>query len=93
MRTSLAVFLLLGLPFAAQAETLAIKPADTTQTVLAAQKGKRVTLRLRSGQELTGMLREQSERLVVLESLAGRELFDALIPVDAIEAIIVRGKP
>lgn len=93
MRTALAVFLLLCATVAAQAETLAIKPTDTTQTVLAVQKGKRVTLRLRSGQELTGMLREQSDRLVVLESLAGRELFDAFIPVDAIEAIIVRGKP
>ena len=58
----------------------------------AAHKGKRVTLRLRSGQEVSGTVRSSSEKLVVLEAVSGREFFDAVIPVDAIEAIFVRTK-
>jgi hypothetical protein len=51
-----------------------------------------VTLRLRSGQEVSGTVRSSSEKLVVLEAVSGREFFDAVIPVDAIEAIFVRTK-
>ena len=76
----------------AQAQSLAISAKDTTQSVIAAQKGKRITLRLRSGQELSGVVKEASERLVVLAELAGREFFDAAIPMEAIEAVIVRTK-
>lgn len=74
----------------ASAQGIALSPADTVQSVVAAQKGKRVTLRLRSGQELTGVLRGASDRLVVLAELSGREFFDAVIPIEAVEAVIVR---
>jgi hypothetical protein len=76
----------------ASAQGLTVSPKDTTQSVVAAQKGKRVTLRLRSGQELTGTLRESTDRLVVLGELSGREFFDAAVPIEAIEAVIVRTK-
>ncbi|MBL8471205.1 MAG: hypothetical protein KF778_15425 [Rhodocyclaceae bacterium] len=75
------------------AEGLSIAATDTTVTVLGAQKGKRVTLRLKSGQELSGSLRDVTEKLVLLEGLAGREFFDAVIPIDSVEAIILRTKP
>ena len=75
---------------AAQAPTLT--PSDTVQSVVSTQKGKRVTLRLRSGQELTGTLRESTDRLMVLTELAGRELFEAVVPIEAVEAVIVRTK-
>ena len=77
----------------AQAEGLSVSPKDSLPSVVAAQKGKRVTLRLRSGQELTGVLREASDRLAVLGELTGREFFDAAVPMEAIEAVIVRTKP
>lgn len=74
----------------ASAQGLSVSPPDTLQSIVAAQKGKRVTLRLRSGQEVTGTLRESTDRLVVLVELAGREFFDAVVPIEAIEAVIVR---
>jgi len=76
----------------ASAQSFTLSPTDTIQSVAAAQKGKRVTLRLRSGQELTGMLRDSTDRLVVLAELSGREFFDAAIPIGTIEAIIIRTK-
>lgn len=83
------------LAFAAQAlaQDVAISATDTTQSVIAAQKGKRVTLRLRSGQELTGSVREANPKVVVLGGLAGREFFDAVIPLEAVEAVLIRTKP
>jgi hypothetical protein len=77
---------------AAQAQEVGISANDTTQSVLAAQKGKRVTVRLMSGQEMTGTVREATTKLVVLASVSGRELFDAVIPLEAIEAVLIRNK-
>jgi hypothetical protein len=74
----------------ASAQGVAAAPTDTIPSVVSAQKGKRVTLRLRSGQELTGTLRESTDRLVVLAELTGREFFDAVVPIESIEAVIVR---
>lgn len=81
---------LLALP--AQAQELTISANDSLQSVLAAQKGKRVTLRLSGGQELTGVMREATAKLVVLGGLAGREFFDAAVPLDKVEAVLVRTK-
>lgn len=74
------------------AQSPTVSPSDTIQSVVSAQKGKRVSLRLRSGQELTGVLRQSTDRLAVLGELSGRELFDAVVPMEAIEAVIVRTK-
>lgn len=76
----------------APAQDFSVSTTDTIQSVVAAQKGKRVTLRLRSGQELTGILRASTDRLVVLAELSGREFFDAIVPFEAIEAVVVRAK-
>jgi hypothetical protein len=85
---------LLGICLAAQAiaEDVTISATDTTQSVVAAQKNKRVTLRMRSGQELTGTVREVSAKLIVLAALSGREFFDAVIPLESVEAVIIRTK-
>ena len=89
MRLLTTILLCLAIAHAS-AQGLALAPSDTIQSVVSTQKGKRVTLRLRSGQELTGTLRESTDRLAVLTELAGRELFEAVVPIDAIEAVIVR---
>lgn len=89
---AIATALLFSLSVSASAEDLSISPNDTTQSVVAAQKGKRITLRLRSGQELTGIVRDASGKLVVLGALQGREFFDAVIPLDSIEAVVIRTK-
>lgn len=93
MRRTAVLFasaLLLALP--AQAQELTIGVADTVQTVLQAQKGKRVTVRLSGGQELTGVVREATAKLVVLGALTGREFFDAAVPLEKVEAVLVRTK-
>ena len=65
---------------------------DTLQTVLAAQKGARITVRLRSGQEFAGVVREVNSRVVQLGSLGGKEFFDAVIPLETVEAVFFRTK-
>jgi hypothetical protein len=60
--------------------------------VLAAQKGKKVTVRLRSGQETTGTVATVTPKVVQLSTVAGKEFFDAVVPLEAIEAIYVRTK-
>lgn len=58
--------------------------------MLAAQKDKRVTVRLRAGQEITGTVRNVTGKLVQLGAVTGREFFDAVVPLEAAEAIVVR---
>ena len=82
----------LALTLPALAAELDVKATDSVETVLAAQKGKRVTVRTSGGQELTGTVREATDKLVVLGGLTGREFFDAAVPLDKIEAVLVRTK-
>lgn len=86
------LLLLVFVSASAFAQEVSISGNDTTQSVVTAQKGKRVTLRLRSGQELTGTVREATGRLVVLGGLTGREFFDAVVPLEAVEAVLIRTK-
>ncbi|MGQ0512566.1 MAG: hypothetical protein ACT4P9_18330 [Betaproteobacteria bacterium] len=85
----LAAALLSIAPFA-HAQEVSLGAADTVQSVLQAQKGKRVTVRLAGGQELTGVVREATGKLVALGALTGREFFDAVIPLEKIEAVLIR---
>jgi hypothetical protein len=89
-----ALFTVLAMSIAplALAQQVTINPNDTTQSVLVAQKGKRVTVRLRSGQELTGTMRDSNGKVAVIAELSGREFFDAVVPLDAIEAVLIRTK-
>ena len=86
----LALTLLLVLP--AHAQEVSVSASDSVQTVLAARKGKSVTVRLMGGQELTGVVREATGKLVVIGSLSGREFFDAVVPLEKIEAVLIRTK-
>jgi molybdopterin-binding protein len=86
----LATFVLAcSVPAAAQ---LQVGAGDTVESVLRAQKDKRVTLRLRSGQELTGMLKASNARVAHLAAITGREFFDAVVPLEAIDAVLIRTK-
>lgn len=90
MRSALAALLCLTCALPAFAQEVSISATDTTQSVITAQKGKRVTLRLHSGQELSGTVREATDKLVVVGAVAGREYFDAVIPLAAVEAVLIR---
>jgi hypothetical protein len=82
----------LAVPAAAIAAEVRVSPNDTVESMLNAQKGGRVTLRLRSGQELTGAVRSVTAKLVHLGALQGREFFDAVVPLESVEAVLVRTK-
>ena len=89
--------LLLGVTLAVAVHTttaqeLRVGANDTVQSVLTAQKGKRVTIRVRSGQEFTGTVRDVTGRLVQLGAISGREFFDAVVPLESIDAVLVRTK-
>jgi hypothetical protein len=91
MISALLVALALACAATAQAQ-LQVGASDTVESVLRAQKDKRVTLRLRSGQEMTGTVRASNNRVVQLAALSGREFFDAVVPLEAIDAVLVRTK-
>jgi hypothetical protein len=86
----LALLVLSSVPAFAQEAT--ISAGDSIQSVLAAQKGKRITVRLRSGQELTGTVRDTNSKVTVLGALGGREFFDAVVPLEHVEAVLIRTK-
>lgn len=94
MRTAMMTLLVAATLAAspAFAAELKISFSDSLESVLGAQKTKRVTVRTRSGHEFTGVVREVMPRFVQLGALGGREFFDAVVPFDAIEAVIVRTK-
>ena len=71
---------------------LKIGANDSLQTTLAGQKGVRVTVRVRSGQEITGIVREVNGSVVQLGAVGGKEFFDAVVPLAAVEAVFVRVK-
>ena len=72
------------------AAPLTIAKGDTTASVLAAQKGNRVTVRLQSGEELSGKVITVGDHVLQLGELSGKEFFDAVIPMDSIAAVIIR---
>ena len=77
---------------AVYAEAPVLKAGDTLNTVLEGYKGKRVTIRLQGGEELTGRVKFISKELLHLEALNSREFFDAVVDLSRIEALIVRVK-
>ena len=76
----------------AGAADLSIKTGDTLAKQIGAQKGKKITVRLVSGEELTGTVKDSTTELVQLSELASKEYFDAVIDVSKISAILVRTK-
>jgi len=93
MRALLAAFVCTALfASAAYGQEVKITAGDTTQSILGAQKNKRVSVRLRGGQELTGIVRDTNSKLLVLGAVSGREFFDAVVPLEAVEAVLIRTK-
>lgn len=80
----------LGLPQGAFADTFKIRTGDTIQKVLDTHKGKRITLRLMGGGELSGKVRNVTTELVQLSELSNGEFFDSVIEIEKISAVIVR---
>jgi hypothetical protein len=88
-RLAAAFALASGVAFA---QPLVVNPDDSIERLLAAQKGKRVTVKLGPNDELTGVVRSVSPTVLHLGELAGRELFDAAVDIRQVRAVIVRTK-
>jgi len=88
----IALAALLMLSLSATAAPLAIAEGDTVQKVLQGQVGKRVTLRVRAGEDLTGTVKSVNADIVHIGELAGKEFFDAVVALKSIDAVVVRVK-
>ena len=51
-----------------------------------------LTVRVRSGSEITGVVREVSNSVVQIGAVSGKEFFDAIVPLEAVDAVFVRVK-
>lgn len=76
----------------AQDTKLELKDGDTVKAVLERYVGKRVSLMMGSGPELTGTVVKVGAGVVHLGELQGREFFDAAVSLDKINAVVVRVK-
>ncbi len=74
----------------AVADPLVVRAEDNIEKVLAAQKGKVVTVHIGGGPELTGTVTSVSSEIVQLGALTGKEFYDAAIRTADISAVIVR---
>lgn len=90
LRHCSGLLLVMCLVSGAQAAPLSVGKSDTIAAVLAAQQGNRVTVRLGSGAELSGKVVTVGDNVLQLGELAGKEFFDAAVPLGSIEAVIVR---
>jgi hypothetical protein len=88
---SLLIFLVLATTGRAES-TIDLQPNDTIQTVLQRQVGQPIELRMKSGEKLGGKLEKLNEKVAHLTQLTGAEYFDAVVAVENIAAVVVRGK-
>jgi hypothetical protein len=70
-----------------------LNASSVIKDILKEQTGKRVYLRMDSGEEVLGVVSKVGDQLVHVSSLAGRDFYDAVIRIDRITAVIfkVRG--
>lgn len=91
MRAILLTILVLSATInSAIAAPLTVGKGDSVAVVLGAQQGKRVTVTLGSGEELTGKVVMVGDSVLHLGELAGKEFFDAVIPLSGIKAVVIR---
>jgi hypothetical protein len=89
-----ALIFVTGLAFTsvtAAADPLAIKNDDTIKSVLPSD-GKRVTVIIKSGEELDRDGNRGRRSVVQLGELSGKEFFDAVVDLKKISAVIVRAR-
>jgi small nuclear ribonucleoprotein (snRNP)-like protein len=89
-----AAFLVSPLTIAADqtpdAPKLEVQQQDTIESILRRHVGKRVTVRLEGGEELTGIVRTVGAKVVHLSDLANRDFYDAVIELEDLSAVVIR---
>ena len=71
---------------------LDLESNDSMQTILQRQIGQPIELRMSSGEKVGGKLEKVNEKLAHLSQLTGAEYFSAVVVIDDISAVVVRGK-
>jgi len=68
-------------------------PAVTIKDVLQENIGKRVIIRMETGENLEGTVTRVGEHVVHIAKLSGKDFYDAVVRIDKISAVIfkVRG--
>lgn len=86
--------MLLGICIAAFAATVSaeeakfeLKAGMTMREALAEYTGKRVALRLASGDEIEGTVTMVGNSLAHISKLSGKEFYDAVVSIDKISAV------
>jgi len=90
MSILVSILLLIALP--GRADPLTVGNNDSINSILTAQMGKRVAVKVTSGEEYTGTVRAVTKKLTHLGELTGKEYYDAVILNKAIVAVVIRVK-
>jgi hypothetical protein len=86
----LTLVLLLTGAFAFADGKLEFQATDTIKTVLDKQVGQKVEVRLKGGEKIAGKVEKVGDKAVHLSAIAGQELFDAVVVLDDVAAVLVR---
>jgi hypothetical protein len=80
--------------FAAEQAMVDLGAPDAIRHALEQQVGKRVKVKLVSGQDLDGKVLAVNAQAVILAELGGMDFFDATVRLDQVAAVLikVRGK-
>ena len=89
----LAAVVLAGVIGSAAAQTaLTVKSSDKLEGTLKDLGGKSVTLHLAGGATISGKLKLVGEHVVQVSEITGKDFYDAVIDVDAIQAVEFRAR-
>lgn len=77
---------------AAEEIKVSLKEAGTIGTTLVELEGKRVSLNLKSGLELTGTVKKVTQHLVHISKLSGKDFYDSIVRINSINAITLRAR-
>jgi hypothetical protein len=85
-----ATFAVLTAGSALAAPGLGFVPGDSVKTALERQAGQQVELRLKSGEKIAGKVDAVGEKTVHITAITGQEMFEALVLLDEVSAVVVR---
>jgi len=70
----------------------AVAKDEAMASILKDRNGKKVTVVLQSGTELSGKVKDVGNNTLTLSELSGKELFDAVVDLDDISAVQFRAR-
>ena len=90
---AMALFALLGgfpVGITADEASYQIQPTDNLRGILQARVGEQLYIQTRNGSEINGKLEAVGEQVIQVSRIAGRDFYDAVVRIDAVETVIVK---